>query len=263
MSDMERYLVIGDLHGEFSRFQRLWRKVAFRAGQDRALFLGDYLDRGSGNVQVMDWVLGHFGRDDMVFLRGNHDQMLLDACRAESTAQEGDDWFDSPKALWLENGGSETDHQLYASGRREELLPAWLEAVRKMPLCWQETLRGRRYIFAHASVSRDPSVPLTAMAPEDFLWSRDLAFHREEYQREEIAVIGHTPLPALGLPARPQAFSGGKVLMMDTGSYLPGGCISCLDLLSGEVWQSDGTTGTGGAGGRLRRGLCGFFRKRH
>lgn len=136
MSDMERYLVIGDLHGEFSRFQTLWRKVGFRAGQDRALFLGDYLDRGSGNVQVMDWVLGHFGRDDMVFLRGNHDQMMLDACRAESTAQEGDDWFDSPKALWLENGGSETDHQLYASGRREELLPAWLEAVRKMPLCW-------------------------------------------------------------------------------------------------------------------------------
>ena len=254
MSDMERFLVIGDLHGEFSRFQRLWRKVGFRAGKDRALFLGDYLDRGAGNVQVMDWVLGHFGRDGMVFLRGNHDQMMLDACRAEA-AQEDDDWFDSPKALWLENGGSETDHQLYESGRRGELLPAWLKTVQKMPLCWQETIGGKRYLFAHASISRDPSVPLTAMAPEDLLWSRDLAFHREEYQREEIAVIGHTPLPALGLPARPQSFSGSRVIMMDTGSYLPEGCISCLDLLSGEIWQSDGGEDDGTGRGGIRQGI--------
>lgn len=259
---MARFFVIGDLHGEYGKFQSLWRKIGFREGEDRALFLGDYLDRGPGNVEMMTWVLRHLVREDMVFLRGNHDEMML-ASFQEGRETDTDSWYKKIDSLWLENGGSETLRQIRASGRMKELLPAWCGAVRHMPLYWQETICGRKYIFAHAGICRDPAVPLEEMAAEDFLWSRDLALHRDDYHREEIVVIGHTPLPALGLPARPQAFSGGRVLMMDTGAYLPDGGISCLDLLSGEIWQSDGATDTGGAGVRLRRGLCGLFAKRH
>ncbi len=42
----------------------------------------------------------------------------------------------------------------------------------------------------------------------------------------------------LGKPPVPQVLADGHVILMDTGSFLSEGRISCMDLLTHEVWQS-------------------------
>ena len=46
-------------------------------------------------------------------------------------------------------------------------------------------------------------------------------------------------MQALGYEAKPQWLQNGRLVLMDTGSYLEAGRISCADLLSGEIYQSD------------------------
>ena len=45
-------------------------------------------------------------------------------------------------------------------------------------------------------------------------------------------------MQALGYQARPQWLQDDRLVLMDTGSFMENGCVSCADLLSGEVYQS-------------------------
>ena len=79
MDKIDRLLVIGDIHGKWERFRSVYDKVSFNAEKDLLVFLGDYLDRGEEPVPVMEWVMEHYGQKNMIFLRGNHEQMFYDA----------------------------------------------------------------------------------------------------------------------------------------------------------------------------------------
>ena len=73
---IERLLVFGDIHGKWEKFLSAYEKVNFNPEKDMLIFLGDYLDRGENTVSVMDWVLEHRGRENMLFLKGNHEAMF-------------------------------------------------------------------------------------------------------------------------------------------------------------------------------------------
>ena len=75
--------------------------------------------------------------------------------------------------------------------------------------------------------------------PKVLLWSRNLAKHPGLHQGEQTIVLGHTPVQALHLGSKPRWLSQGKLVLMDTGSFLGNGHISCVNLLTKEVWQSD------------------------
>ena len=51
-------------------------------------------------------------------------------------------------------------------------------------------------------------------------------------------ILGHTPVQLLGKPPVPQVLAEGHVILLDTGSFFSEGRISCMDLLTHEVWQS-------------------------
>ena len=137
MDKIDRLLVIGDIHGKWDRFWNLYQKVGFNPEHDLMVFLGDYLDRGDNPVPVMDWVLEHFGSKNMIFLRGNHEQMFYDSLRNEGQT-EGlvDCRISSPKSLWFAagSGGFETYKAIGKTGRGKELIAAWLKLIEKMPL---------------------------------------------------------------------------------------------------------------------------------
>ena len=135
MDKIDRLLVIGDIHGKWDRFWNLYQKVGFNPEHDLMVFLGDYLDRGDNPVPVMDWVLEHFGSKNMIFLRGNHEQMFYEALRGERQKDGLVEFrIESPKYLWRDNGGKETYRAMEAAGRLEELTEAWLQLIEKMPL---------------------------------------------------------------------------------------------------------------------------------
>ena len=130
MDKIDRLLVFGDIHGKWNRFVEAYRKVGFNPETDMMVFLGDYLDRGEQPVSVMEWVMEHFGQRHMIFLRGNHEQMFYKAMREkEETSNLLTFLFGSPKALWLNNGGSITSSEIDKTGRKESLVDSWLKLI--------------------------------------------------------------------------------------------------------------------------------------
>ena len=73
-----RTLAIGDIHGCHVALTTLLEQVAPRT-DDRIIFLGDYIDRGLASREVVDSLLELRGKCAPVFLRGNHEVMILDA----------------------------------------------------------------------------------------------------------------------------------------------------------------------------------------
>ena len=236
MADIDRLLVFGDIHSKWDRFQDTYQQVKFDPEHDKMVFLGDYLDRGENPVAIMEWVLAHVDTPNMIFLRGNHEQMFYESLRSAGRDKGLVDFqLDSPKSLWLENGGNETYKAIEKTGRGKELIGAWLELIEKMPLYVELEARGQKYWFVHADC--DPELPLEQQRSKRLLWSRKLAKWPGLHQGEQIIVLGHTPLQALYLGSRPKQI--GKVVLMDTGSYLEKGHVSCVDLLSWQIWQSN------------------------
>lgn len=235
---VKRLLAVGDIHGEWQKFQSMYEKVGFNPEEDLMVFLGDYLDRGSEPVPVMEFVLSHQDTENMIFLRGNHEQMFFDSFRcAPDKAMGFGEWFDSPKRLWFDNGGSITFNRIKKSGRMYELNRTWLDWIDKLPLYADIVVGEQHYWFMHADCN--PTIPLDQQETSTLLWGRSLAAHPELNDGANIIVLGHTPVQALGYPAEPQWLDDGKVVLVDTGSFLKNGHISCVDLLSHTVYPSD------------------------
>ena len=73
---------VGDVHGEIGRLRQLWVKMldAGLSIEDDLIFLGDVIDRGPCSKETIDFLLElqtQYPR--MCLLRGNHEQMMLDA----------------------------------------------------------------------------------------------------------------------------------------------------------------------------------------
>ena len=75
---MSRY-VIGDIHGCLDELRYLVEALPLARG-DRLIFLGDYIDRGPDSSGVVSYLMGlreHLYENKLVFLKGNHEDMLL------------------------------------------------------------------------------------------------------------------------------------------------------------------------------------------
>ncbi|MBO6622795.1 MAG: serine/threonine protein phosphatase [Balneola sp.] len=80
---MNRKIIIGDIHGCLATFEALLNKMNF-SNSDTLYLVGDYIDRGPSSKGVIDKIItlkedGH----QIVALRGNHEQMLIDNYIAE------------------------------------------------------------------------------------------------------------------------------------------------------------------------------------
>ena len=66
--------VIGDLQGCFLSFQQLLKKLSF-GPSDQLWLVGDLINRGTGSLSVMRWLMQH--QDQVTAVLGNHDLHTL------------------------------------------------------------------------------------------------------------------------------------------------------------------------------------------
>ena len=73
----QKVIVFGDIHGCYKAANTA---ITLAEGLNvSAIFLGDYVDRGSSSMKVLEILINAKEKHpDWIFLRGNHDQMLLD-----------------------------------------------------------------------------------------------------------------------------------------------------------------------------------------
>src|SRR5262245_39166841 len=92
---MPRLLAIGDVHGCLTALDTLLGFVQ-PGRDDQLVFLGDYVDRGPDSKGVVNRLIELQHTGQAVFLRGNHEIMMLGA-------RNGRDDF----RFWLACGGAE------------------------------------------------------------------------------------------------------------------------------------------------------------
>ena len=172
--------VIGDVHGCDDALKRL---LAVLPTTDHLVFCGDVINRGPCIANCIDrvWSLVRCGR--ATWLRGNHEQALIESLHGASTA----------KAIDLL--AIETYHQLGESQTRE-----WLQRLNTLPLAY----RGHGWIATHAGFDERGQPDLEI---RESFWER--------YDgRYGTVVVGHTPRPAVE--------HRGQIVMIDTGAVYGG-----------------------------------------
>jgi serine/threonine protein phosphatase 1 len=210
---MGRVLAVGDIHGCAAELDHLAPTAA-----DELVFLGDYIDRGPDSRAVVERLIG-LRRAGLacVFLRGNHEDMLL--AYMKRGGLHGD--------AFVDNGGSAT---LRSYGLAERSGP---ELARRLPeghLEFYLSLRLRHqrgdHLFVHAGIR--PGRPLDAQTDEDLVWIRE-DFTHHTHSLGCTVVHGHTPYRevVVRLPFR---------IGIDTG-VVYGNKLSCLDVTGGTLHQ--------------------------
>lgn len=70
---------VGDVHGSLRALEGLLDALAAHGGPPHAVFLGDYINKGTGSAEVMQHLVAYSQAGHATLLRGNHEVALLDA----------------------------------------------------------------------------------------------------------------------------------------------------------------------------------------
>jgi serine/threonine protein phosphatase 1 len=229
MGQMEpkRLLAVGDIHGYAEKLIALLDQVQ-PSETDRIVFLGDYIDRGPDSKAVIDYL--HDLRaifPQSVFLRGNHEQQLLNM--AFSGKVEDVDFF-------LINGG---DASLASYGGLEAIPVEHISFFKETKLWHLENIANQQYLFVHAGVK--PNCPLEQQTAQDLLLISEPFLESSKPMGETIVVHGHTPNPNVPTTAPYR-------IALDSGVYIKGpisksssvlgGKLTCCDVLTRKIWQA-------------------------
>jgi serine/threonine protein phosphatase 1 len=194
---------------------------------EELVFLGDYIDRGPDSVGVVKYLKGLAGERPCRFLKGNHEQMMLDAVRDSREI-----------TMWLINGGEQTLASYGLSVAewrhaedRAEFLKDDLEFYQALEIYHED----EENIFVHAGL--DVAVPdMMRQDPKVLLWVRDKFIRGADQWGGKMILFGHTPTRVLGLKGK-EIFIAGRVRGIDTGCCY-GGYLTAYDAKSGELYQA-------------------------
>jgi len=189
----QQLIAIGDIHGCVESLKALWKKLQSYPDA-KIIFIGDYIDRGPDSKGVVDFLIAHQNDRDCIFLRGNHEQMLLDS-------------LDSNRDYnWMMNGGDTTLNS-YGVDIASDIPTDHIEFYKNTKLYFDTD----EFFFVHAGVPPHQPIRETLETEEYndfFLWGRE---HIDSFETpwEKTVVFGHTP--------RPYPIQKNKMIGIDTG----------------------------------------------
>ena len=173
-----QYIAIGDIHGCLKSIEQLWKKISVYRDA-KFIFVGDYIDRGPNSRGVIDFLIKIQSERDCIFLRGNHEQMLLDAYDHQSMDH------------WIRNGG-DTTLSSYGSVMNINNIPEdHLSFIRNTDLYFDT----KDYFFSHAGAPPNMTIEnskKSSQMQDYFLWGRE-HLNVLETSWEKTVVFGHTP----------------------------------------------------------------------
>lgn len=232
---MPRLVAIGDIHGCARTLRALLEKVMPQK-DDTLVFLGDYIDRGPDSKGVVDCLMGLQTEGyRTVFLRGNHEQTLLDAIDAEKSLKKG--LFSRPRNAvlesWLTQFGGRQTLDSYGINHIKQLPEAHERWYRRLD--WYHTTE--HFYFVHAGF--DFSGPDILADREAMLWIREFDYDAEKAGNRKV-VHGHVPVQ-LDFLKECLALPNLGFIPLDTGCIYkerPGmGYLSAMDLTNNVLFS--------------------------
>lgn len=216
---MSDKFVIGDIHGCYEELIALISALNPKSN-DTVIFLGDYIDRGSNSMAVLEAVLALKKVCKVIALRGNHEMMMHDAFTEENHSLR-------LKALaqWQRNGGLQTT-QSYMFNHNElmttsnikdvfipETLQRHIDFITGMPAYHIDDT----HIYVHASPRLD--VPISEQDEVSLIWRKPKKIDAKKDFRHisgKTIISGHSAQKS-GRPLK----LGGSIII-DSGCYATG-----------------------------------------
>lgn len=224
--------VIPDIHGAHELLQKILKRILplrkSDGGQDKIVFLGDYIDRHIDSHKVIDALIDLKKRykNNIICLCGNHELMMLEALGYISSSNKL-----SMYDMWIQEGGLQTAlGYLQRAGKLEpdsfsmnyDLDP---EQIRRcipdehVSFLMNDMLpfyEEDNFVFVHGGY--DPRQSPNDFAVDTLCWDRSLfkAVQRavassNELPWEKVVVTGHNK-------SGPEPFINSKFMMLDCGS---------------------------------------------
>jgi serine/threonine protein phosphatase 1 len=229
---MNRTYVIGDIHGGLRGLHQVIERAKVDQ-TDTLIFLGDYVDGWSESPQVIDYLIGLEKEQNCIFIRGNHDDLLLK-------------WLEESRdnLQWYQHGGEST--VLAYSNVSYEKKVKHIEFLKNLKDFY---LDSQNRLFIHAGFTNLNGVEYehftklfywdrtlwetalsldTSISKESFLFPKRLKIYDEIY-------IGHTPVTRINetIPVKKAC-----VWNIDTGAAFFGP-LTIFDVESKHYWQSE------------------------
>ncbi len=196
---------IGDVHGCIKTLRLLVEEKIQLTKNDLLVLVGDYIDRGPDSKAVLDYLM-KLKEDgyDVIPLRGNHDQMMVDAYMKK-------DSFSS--TLWLNNGAQNTidsfmpdiptEYYEMAIGQIPE---KYIQFIQSMPF-YHEL---EDYLLVHGGFDWSSADPFSDT--RGMLWEREPS-NNIRFTKGRAIIHGHTPTPSNIIKNNP----GSSVINIDSG----------------------------------------------
>lgn len=229
---MNKTYVIGDIHGGLKALIQVLKRANVTKN-DTLIFLGDYVDGWSESPQVLDFLMELNEKQNCIFIRGNHDDLLLNYLKTSTYNEE-----------WFLHGGKATVDAYKASD--EKTIQKHMFFLENLV---SYHLDDNNKLFIHAGFTNLKGVDFEHFKPM-FYWDRtlwELALALDENITTESELypsrlklyeeiyIGHTPTTKIN-----QTIPVNKTCIwnVDTGAAF-NGPLTILDIETKEFWQSD------------------------
>ncbi len=230
---MQKTYVIGDIHGALKALKQVIARAPLQKG-DTIIFLGDYVDGWSESGQVIDYLMQLRSQYHCVFIRGNHDMLLLDYLL------EG-----IVPAQWLLHGGKATVECYKKHYFDEKKHVEFIEQLKNYFIDDQ----GRLFIHAGFTAMQGPEKEQQESTYywDRTLWETALAFNaNSDIQRDspyyparfklfnEI-FVGHSSVLKFNTDEPMHLLN---LWNLDTGAAYTGR-LTIMDIDTKAIWQSD------------------------
>jgi len=232
MIEMSKTFVIGDIHGGLRALHQVLEKSQ-ATKKDTLIFLGDYVDGWSESAQVIDFLIELGRKQNCIFIRGNHDELLLNYLKTDDYSQE-----------WFKHGGQSTidAYNLVSASTLKKHID-FLENLHDFYLDDQNRL------FIHAGFTNLNGIAFEYF-PKSFYWDRtlwetalaldpriekDSSFFPKRLTLYSEIYIGHTPTTRINetVPVNKAC-----VWNIDTGAAF-NGPLTLLNIETKMFFQSD------------------------
>ena len=185
--------IIGDIHGCFEDFLQMLNVINYN-NNDEIICVGDYIDRGSQNYEMLRWIEDY--PYNILLIRGNHEDEfianieILDNFANELNIDKTDIY--STKLLYqtivtipqIKNAYFDYYNTIFdlIHNNLTNLyqLKCWSDIMRKMPYIYKKQINGIKHIITHAGCD--------VGSIDCYIYSRKATF-----VNNSIIIAGHTP----------------------------------------------------------------------
>jgi serine/threonine protein phosphatase 1 len=211
---MQKRWVIPDIHGCSNTLKALIEEHIKPTRNDELYFLGDYIDRGPGSKEVIDYIR-NLQKDEyqVTALKGNHEDFVLELYDAE---------MNSNKA-WYKIFGNQKRRNWYTIGGREFLKSFGISNLRDIPVEYIEWMQNLEhfaklddFVLVHAGLNFSHSDPFKDK--HSMMWIRDYPIQPWKIQNRRI-IHGHVPvsLELISLAVQNEFY---QFIDLDNGTYI-------------------------------------------